>query len=145
MQANKQYFRQILRNVLSNAFKYAPTGTEVIISAEPYEAVAPAGGAVSQICIRVKDTGPGIPPDELPNLFGQFVRLERDLSGPVRGSGLGLYISKQMVESMGGRIWAESAGVPGQGSCFSFTVAAGISPALINAIAQAESFPSLSN
>jgi len=93
----------------------------------------------------VQDTGPGIPPDELPNLFGQFARLERDLSGPVRGSGLGLYISKQMVESMGGRIWVESTGVPGQGSCFSFTLPAGISPALINAIAEAESIPFVSN
>ncbi len=141
MQANKQYFRQVLRNLLSNAFKYSPAGTGVIISAEPYEAVAPAGNAVSQVCIKVKDAGPGIPPTELPNLFGQFVRLERDLSGPVRGSGLGLYISKQMVESMGGRIWAESDGVAGEGSCFSFTLPAGISPALINAIAQAESMP----
>lgn len=145
MQANKQYFHQVLRNLLSNAFKYAPAGTEVLISAEPYDEVAPAGNAVSQVCIKVKDTGPGIPPDELPNLFGQFVRLERDLSGPVRGSGLGLYISKQMVESMGGCIWAESAGVPGQGSCFSFTLPAGISPALINAIAEAESMPFVSN
>jgi signal transduction histidine kinase len=145
MQANKQYFRQVLRNLLSNAFRYAPAGTEVFISAEPWDKVAQAGNTVSQVCIKVKDAGPGIPPDELPNLFGQFVRLERDLSGPVRGSGLGLYISKQMVESMGGRIWVESAGVPGQGSCFSFTLPAGLSPALINAIAQAESLPSASN
>lgn len=137
MQANKQYFRQVLRNLLSNAFKYAPAGTEILISAELYDTVEPARNA--QVCIKVIDAGPGIPPDELPNLFGQFVRLERDVSGPVRGSGLGLYISKQMVESMGGRIWVESAGIPGQGSCFSFTLPAGISPALINAIAQAES------
>ena len=143
MQANKQYFRQVLRNLLSNAFKYAPAGTEVRISTESYDTVAPAGNAVSQVCIKVKDSGPGIPPDELPNLFGQFMRLERDLSGPVRGSGLGLYISKQMVESMGGRIWAESAGVPGQGSCFSFTLPAGISPRLIHAISEAESSASV--
>ena len=139
MQANKQYFRQILRNLLSNAFKYAPAGTEVRISAEPCNSVVSAGNSVSQVCIKVKDNGPGIPPDELPNLFGQFARLERDISGPVRGSGLGLYISKQMVESMGGHMWAESAGIPGQGSCFSFTLPAGISPALIHAIAEAES------
>jgi len=141
VQANTQYFRQVLRNLLSNAFKYAPAGSELLISAEPYEAVEAAGKAVAQVCIQVKDSGPGIPPDELSTLFGQFVRLERDVSGPVRGSGLGLYISKQMVESMGGRIWAESAGVPGQGSCFSFTLPAGISPALMQAIAEAESLP----
>ncbi len=140
MQANKQYFRQILRNLLSNAFKYTPAGTEIRISAELCNTVAPTGNTVSQVCMKVKDTGPGIPPDEARHLFGQFMRLERDISGPVRGSGLGLYISKQMVESMGGRIWAESAGIPGQGSCFSFTLPAGISPALIHAIAEAESF-----
>jgi signal transduction histidine kinase len=145
MQANKQYFRQVLRNLLSNAFRYVPAGTEVFIIAHPWDEVAPAGNTASQVCIKVQDTGPGIPPDELPNLFGQFARLERDLSGPVRGSGLGLYISKQMVESMGGRIWVESTGVPGQGSCFSFTLPAGISPALINAIAEAESIPFVSN
>jgi len=143
MQANKQYFRQVLRNLLSNAFKYAPAGTEVRISAELHNTIAPAGNAVPQVCINVKDTGPGIPPDEAHNLFGQFVRLERDISGPVRGSGLGLYISKQMIESMGGRIWAESTGIPGQGSCFSFTLPAGISPRLIHAISEAESSASV--
>ena len=138
VQAHKQYFRQVLRNLLSNAFKYAPAGTEVRISAEPCNTLPLADNVASQVCVKVQDNGPGIPPDELPNLFGQFVRLERDISGPIRGSGLGLYISKQMVESMGGRIWAESAGIPGQGACFSFTLSAGISSRLIQAIAEAE-------
>ncbi len=60
--------------------------------------------------------------DEIPLLFSQFVRLRRDISGPVRGIGLGLYISKQLVEAMGGHIWVESAGIPGQGSRFCFTL-----------------------
>ncbi len=133
MQSNKQYFRQILRNLLSNAIKYSPADTEVFVSAGLYnEVVQPGGDSASQVCVRVKDAGQGIPPDELSSLFGQFVRLERDISGPVRGSGLGLYISKQMVEALGGRIWAESAGVPGQGSCFCFTLPAGISLSLMN-------------
>jgi hypothetical protein len=55
-------------------------------------------------------------------LFGKFVRLKRDLVGSVRGTGLGLYISKQLVGAMGGTIWVESSGVAGQGSCFSFTL-----------------------
>ena len=50
------------------------------------------------------------------------MRLKRDLVGSVRGTGLGLYISKQLVESMGGNIWVESSGVEGQGSRFSFTL-----------------------
>ena len=122
--ANEQYFRQVLRNLLSNAFKYTPADTEVLVSAGPYDDAAQPSDPASQVCIRVKDAGPGIPPDELSSLFGQFVRLKRDISGQVRGSGLGLYISKQMVEAMGGRIWVESAGIPGQGSCFCFTLPA---------------------
>jgi len=122
--ANEQYFRQVLCNLLSNAFKYAPADTEVLVSAGSYDDAAQQSDSASQICIKVKDAGPGIPPDELSSLFNQFVRLKRDISGQVRGSGLGLYISKQMVEAMGGRIWAESAGIPGQGSCFCFTLPA---------------------
>ncbi len=66
-------------------------------------------------CARYR---PWIPPAELPLLFQKFIRLKRDLSGPVRGTGLGLYISKQFVEAMEGRIWVESAGITGQGSRF---------------------------
>jgi signal transduction histidine kinase len=133
-----QYFRQILRNLLSNAFKYTPAGTEVLVSARPNGKASHPSESALQICIQVKDAGPGIPPDELPDLFHQFVRLKRDISGQVRGSGLGLYISKQMVEAMGGRIWAESAGIPGQGSCFCFTLAANIPQASRNASLQEE-------
>jgi signal transduction histidine kinase len=122
--ANEQYFRQVLCNLLSNALKYAPADTEVLVSARLYDDAAQPSDSASQICVKVKDAGPGIPPDELSSLFNQFVRLKRDISGQVRGSGLGLYISKQMVEAMGGRIWAESAGIPGQGSCFCFTLPA---------------------
>ncbi len=122
--ADEQYFRQVLCNLLSNALKYTPADTEVLVSAGLYDDAAQPSDSASQICVKVKDAGPGIPPDELSSLFNQFVRLKRDISGQVRGSGLGLYISKQMVEAMGGQIWAESAGIPGQGSCFCFTLPA---------------------
>jgi signal transduction histidine kinase len=74
------------------------------------------------VCVSVQDAGPGIPPLEASVLFGKFVRLKRDLVGSVRGTGLGLYISKQLVEAMGGNIWVESTGIAGQGSRFSFTL-----------------------
>jgi signal transduction histidine kinase len=74
--------------------------------------------------IRVRDTGPGIPPEEQGMLFQQFVRLKRDLAGTIRGSGLGLYLCRQFVESMGGRIWVESSGISGEGSSFCFTLPA---------------------
>jgi signal transduction histidine kinase len=130
--ANEQYFRQVLCNLLSNAFKYTPADTEILVGAGSYDNAAQPSDSASPVCIKVKDAGPGIPPDELSSLFNQFVRLRRDILGQVRGSGLGLYISKQMVEAMGGRIWAESAGIAGQGSCFCFTLPAHVPQTSMN-------------
>ena len=122
VRANGQYFRQVLRNLLSNAFKYAPTDAPISIDASLYGDVVQASHPSPEVCISVKDAGPGIPPEDIPRLFGQFVRLKRDVSGKVRGTGLGLYVSKQLVEAMGGRIWVVSTGVSGEGSCFRFTL-----------------------
>jgi signal transduction histidine kinase len=108
-----------LGNLLSNALKYTPAGTPICVRAVADQT---ADAREPLVCIQVQDGGPGIPPSEAPLLFGKFVRLQRDLSGSVRGSGLGLYINKQLVESMGGRIWVESSGVEGEGSLFAFTL-----------------------
>lgn len=120
--ADRQYLHQILLNLLSNAFKYSPKHTSVAIRAQAYEAAAPEDHISSQVCICVQDAGLGIPPSEIPVLFGKFVRLKRDLVGSVRGTGLGLYICRQLVEAMGGHIWVESSGRAGAGSCFFFTL-----------------------
>ncbi len=120
--ANSQYLHQVLRNLLSNAFKYTPQQTLIIISASQVDPATQSAHTCGEVCISVKDAGPGIPPAELPLLFGKFVRLQRDLSGTIRGSGLGLYLSKQLVETMYGRIWAESSGIAGEGSRFCFTL-----------------------
>ncbi len=120
--------RQIVRNLLANAFKYSEQGMPISIQAELLAGtpVTTAGAEPRrQVCISVQDTGLGIPPAEIPLLFGRFVRLKRDLFGPVGGSGLGLYICKQLVESMGGTIWVESSGIPGEGSRFCFTLSCG--------------------
>jgi len=121
--ADPQHLRQILRNLLSNAFKYAPSHTPVEIRAT-LQSTSVQGKLV---CICMRDFGPGIPPADIPLLFGKFVRLQRDMGGPVRGTGLGLYISKQLVEAMNGSIWVESLGVAGQGSRFCFTLPAPLS------------------
>ncbi|GAC1377969.1 MAG: hypothetical protein NVSMB44_47360 [Ktedonobacteraceae bacterium] len=121
VEADPQHLRQVLRNLLSNAFKYAPAQTQLVVSAQ-YDAVQRAEGAAREVRISVRDQGPGIADADMNLLFKKFTRLERDLSGSVRGTGLGLYISKQLVEAMGGRIWVESSGIPGEGSNFCFTL-----------------------
>jgi len=122
VRADKQYVQRILLNLLSNAFKYSPKHSPVIIRAQLRDFFDAQGDHESQVCICVQDAGLGIPPSEIPLLFGKFVRLKRDLVGSVRGTGLGLYINKQLVEAMGGSIWVESSGIAGQGSRFYFTL-----------------------
>jgi len=116
--ADRQQLRQVLRNLLSNAFKYSPNQAPIAIQVTS-EPPAPQDSVTSSsIRISIQDEGPGIPPDELPTLFRKFSRLKRDITGSVRGIGLGLYISKQFIEGMGGRIWVESTGVAGEGCRF---------------------------
>lgn len=117
IQADQQYLRQILRNLVSNALKYSPKQTVISFAADSFEQ-----DEKRMTLISVKDTGPGIPPDEIDHLFQRFVRLERDMSGTVRGTGLGLYVCKQLVQAMGGKIWIESTGIAGEGSRFCFTL-----------------------
>lgn len=124
VEGDAPHVRQVLRNLLSNAFKYASPHTQIVISAGYDGARYPARGSAKHVSISVKDQGPGIGKSERDILFQRFTRLERDLSGPVRGTGLGLYISKQLVEAMGGRIWVESSGIPGEGSSFCFALPA---------------------
>ncbi|MDQ2717557.1 MAG: HAMP domain-containing histidine kinase, partial [Chloroflexota bacterium] len=132
VRADRQFLHQVLLNLLSNAFKYSSPYTTVTVSAElsiaPGASAVQQAGSCSQVYIYVEDSGPGIPPAEIPLLFEKFVRLKRDLTGPVRGTGLGLYISKQLVEVMGGHIWVESSGIAGEGSRFCFTLPAAPHP-----------------
>ncbi|WP_236022937.1 sensor histidine kinase [Dictyobacter formicarum] len=112
--ADRQQLRQVLRNLISNACKYSPAHTSVVVCASPWED--------NMVRFCVKDYGAGIGAADVPHLFQKFSRLKRDIASSVRGTGLGLYISKQFVEGMGGRIWVESEGVPGKGSSFYFTL-----------------------
>jgi signal transduction histidine kinase len=104
-------FRQVLYNLLSNAVKFTPEGGRVETT------VRLAGTAVE---VGVSDTGIGIAPEDQERIFQAFQQLER--SGAVRheGTGLGLALTRQLVELQGGMLWVESA--VGQGSRFGFTV-----------------------
>ena len=102
---------QVLTNLLSNAVKYSPEGGEIRVSSR----VAPA-----EVIISVSDHGPGIPADEQPQLFSRFHRLDNALTRRTPGTGLGLFLSKSIVDAHGGRIWVESDGR--HGSTFSFSL-----------------------
>ncbi len=102
---------QVLSNLLSNAVKYSPDGGDVRVSSR----VAP-----SEVIISVSDPGPGIPESDQPQLFSRFHRLENALTRRTPGTGLGLYLSKSIVEAHGGRIWVESDGQ--HGSTFRFSL-----------------------
>lgn len=96
---------QVLDNLLGNAVKYSPEGGAIRVSVAANEETA---------TLRVADEGPGILADALPKLFDRFFRGSRAAGDP--GLGLGLYITRMVVEAHGGRVWAESQ--PGEGSVF---------------------------
>ncbi len=102
---------EVISNLVSNALNYTPAGGSVEISLEAGE---------KEIITHVKDTGPGIPESALPKLFTKFFRVSGVLEQGSKGTGLGLYISKAVVDMHKGRIWVESA--LGKGSIFSFSV-----------------------
>jgi signal transduction histidine kinase len=106
-------FKQILYNLLSNAIKFTPAVGRVEVNAEP---------DYGEIRFRVSDTGIGIPPDQQNSIFEEFTQVAPATSGVKEGAGLGLTITRRIVELHGGRIWVEST--PGQGSRFFFTIPA---------------------
>lgn len=106
--------RQILGNLLANAVKFTREGeVELDVSFDPDS---------NEIHISVRDTGIGIPQEEMGKLFLPFSQIESTLSRNYDGAGLGLAISRKLVELMGGKIWVESK--VDEGSTFHFTVPA---------------------
>jgi two-component system sensor histidine kinase BaeS len=103
---------QVLTNLLDNALRHTPPGGRVAVEAE---------GRDDAASFKVADTGEGIAPEHLPHVFERFYRAEKSRSREGGGSGVGLAISKALVEAMGGRIRAESPG-PGEGATFSFAL-----------------------
>jgi signal transduction histidine kinase len=105
---------QVIGNLLTNAIKFTAPGGRVLLSAKP---------AVGETVFAVSDNGPGMTPGDMAHLFDRFWQA-RDVDS--RGIGLGLTISKGIVEAHGGRIWVESE--PGSGSTFSFSIPASTAP-----------------
>jgi signal transduction histidine kinase len=147
--ADEDRLRQVLVNLLGNALKYSDPGSPIKVSAtrqaaphgerqRPHDNRAAGASAVEHILISVQDRGAGVPPHDVHKLFNRFVRLERDIAGPVRGTGVGLYICRVLIEAMGGRIWVDSAGIPGEGSTFSFLLPAAPREPAADAVAPLE-------
>ena len=107
--ADPDGLRQVLVNLVENAVKYSPDGGLVELQLEPTD---------GRVRFVVRDRGLGIPASEHERIFEKFFRLDPNLARGVGGTGLGLYISREIVRRMGGRIRLESE--PGRGSTFSF-------------------------
>ncbi|HYR35200.1 MAG TPA: ATP-binding protein, partial [Burkholderiales bacterium] len=111
LNADERKVKQILLNLLSNAVKFTPDGGRVHVSAARVD---------SRVEVSVRDTGIGIAPEDQAIVFEEFKQVGRDALRKAEGTGLGLTLTKKLVELHGGEIRLESA--PGKGSTFSFTL-----------------------
>jgi signal transduction histidine kinase len=109
IEADKEKIIQVISNLLGNAIKFTKEGT-ISIFTEKEE-----NGHSKEVIVSVKDSGEGIDPEILPKLFSKFV------AKSYQGTGLGLFISKSIIEAHGGRIWAKN-NADGKGATFSFTL-----------------------
>ncbi len=95
---DNDHIREVVNNLTENAIKYTPAG-EVIVDVT---------GTDDKVTISIKDSGIGIPSEDMPHLFQKFYRVDNVETNQIGGTGLGLYLCRRLVETMGGRIWAES-------------------------------------
>jgi len=138
IQADERKLKQIMFNLLSNAVKFTPDGGSVRVSARRISDCemrnaeftkegkiisdqSPTCNPQSAIEISVADSGIGIPPEDHERIFGEFYQVKGGLTDKTPGTGLGLSLTKKLVEMHGGRVWVESEG-EGKGSRFSFTL-----------------------
>jgi len=115
VKGDQSKLRQVLLNLVSNAVKYSPRGGMIEISVVNHGA--------EEILLSVKDNGIGIPENQLERLFQKFSRVDSDEVSNIKGSGLGLWISREIIKAHGGKIWVESEA--GVGSSFMFTLKKG--------------------
>ncbi len=108
IRADYTKMRLVLSNLINNAIRFTPSGGRVDVR---------LSGTKRRVGIEVRDTGPGIPPDKLENIFREFYQVEDHLTRRTGGMGLGLAITKGIVEAHGGRIWAENR-TEGHGAVF---------------------------
>ena len=120
--------RQVLVNLIGNAIKFTAEG-QIVLNvglAADHTGLTKSGGDSETLQFSIRDTGIGIPAAKQNSIFEPFTQADGSTTRKFGGTGLGLTISSQLVEMMGGRIWLESE--PGQGSCFHFTIRMGSNP-----------------
>ena len=108
--ADNTRLRQVMINLVNNSIKFTETRQDRLCKLSQLDG--------ARVLISVKDTGIGIPPDKLEAVFQEFTQVDTSTTRKVGGTGLGLPISRRLVEMHGGRLWAESTGVEGEGSTF---------------------------
>ncbi len=113
IKGDAERIRQILINLLGNAFHYTPSNGNVSLSARQ---------TGEEIQVDIKDNGVGIPPKEQERIFDRFYRGENHMVIATAGTGLGLSIVAKLINMHNGRIWVQSSGIEGEGSIFSFTL-----------------------
>ena len=112
--ADRDKVTQVLVNIVGNAVKFTPANGKVTISIDQPEE--------KSVTVSVRDTGPGIPEDEADKIFDKFYQVARVNKEKTKGAGLGLAISKALIEMHGGNLWIQSE--VGKGSVFSFAIPA---------------------
>jgi signal transduction histidine kinase len=107
--ADSTRIRQVMINLVNNAIKFTANG-KISMRITRMDS--------TRILVEVKDTGLGIPPDNLESIFNEFTQVDSSSTRKAGGTGLGLPISRRLIEMHGGRLWAESTGIEGEGSTF---------------------------
>jgi PAS domain S-box-containing protein len=113
VEGDRERIMQVLANLVGNAVKFTPQGGRVVLGVQAVR----EGDGEGEVRFRVRDSGPGIPPEHVPHVFDRFWKVR---AANRHGAGLGLAIARGIVEAHEGRIWVESA--PGEGSTFYFTL-----------------------
>jgi PAS domain S-box-containing protein len=121
--ADEAKFKQVMYNLLSNAIKFTPDGGKVFVTAAIQNAgSADLNPAAESLRVTVADTGIGIKVKDQERVFREFEQVDSSYARQQQGTGLGLALTKKLVEMHGGRIWVESEGVEGKGSTFTFLI-----------------------
>ena len=117
VRGDQNKLRQVLQNLISNAVKYSPAGGQIHVSVGSHDQQP------DEVWFSVSDQGLGVPPEYVGRLFQKYARVDSGEAGKIKGTGLGLWICREIIKAHGGRIWVDSE--VGKGSTFRFSVKRG--------------------